>query len=93
MEPKELVERVLSVDENIRYVGVVGREYELLESRVRKGVKSLTEGKEREEFVEIVPAVILGAAEKLEKALGPISYSVIRYKKATLVFFRYRTIW
>jgi hypothetical protein len=41
---------------------------------VRKGIKPLTEGKEREEFVEIVPAVTLGAAEKLEKPLGPLYY-------------------
>jgi hypothetical protein len=90
LKPKELVDKIFSVDRRIRYVGIVGPapKYELLESRMREDVKSLTPEKIDSEFVEIVPEVILGASEKLEKDLGAIEYSLIRYKNVTLVFFK-----
>ena len=71
-------------------MGIVGPgpKYELLESRMREDVKSLTPMKADDEFVEIVPQVILGASEKLEKDLGEIAYSMTRYRNATLVFFK-----
>jgi hypothetical protein len=71
-------------------VGIVGPgpKYELLESRVREDVRSLTPMKIDNEFVEIVPQVILGASEKLEKGLGEIAYSMTRYRNATLVFLK-----
>jgi hypothetical protein len=90
LKPKELVDKIFSVDRSIRYVGIVGPapKYELLESRMREDVKSLTPEKIDSEFVEIVPEVILGASEKLEKDLGAIEYSLTRYKNVTLVFFK-----
>ena len=90
MEPKDLVDKIFSVDRHIRYVGIVGPapKYELLESRMREDVKSLTPEKTDSEFVDIVPQVILGASEKLEKDLGGIEYSLTRYKNVTLVFFK-----
>lgn len=71
-------------------MGIVGPgpKYELLQSRMRQDVKSLTPMKTDNEFVEIVPQVILGASEKLEKGLGEIAYSMTRYRNATLVFFK-----
>jgi hypothetical protein len=90
MEPKELAEKIFSVDGSIRYVGIVGPapRYELLESRMREDVRSLTPKKTETEFVEIVPQVILGASEKLEKDLGAVEYSLTRYRNVTLVFFK-----
>ena len=86
MTPKELAEKIFSVDKSIRYVGVLGGpKNELLESHMRDGVTSLTQEKDDQWFVEIMSPVILGAAEKLEKDLGRITYSLIRYKNVTLV--------
>ena len=90
MRPQELADRIFSLDKAIRYVGVVspGPKYELLESRMREGINSLTPQKTDDEFVETIPLFILGAAERLEKDLGSIQYSLIRYKSVTLVFFK-----
>ena len=90
MRPQELADRVFSLDKAIRYVGVVspGPKYELLESRMREGISSLTPKKTHDEFVETIPLFILGAAERLEKDLGSIQYSLIRYESVTLVFFK-----
>jgi len=90
MRPQELADRIFSLDKAIRYVGVVspGPKYELLESRMREGISSLTPKKTHDEFVETIPLFILGAAERLEKDLGSIQYSLIRYESVTLVFFK-----
>jgi hypothetical protein len=90
LKPKELADKIFLVDRSIRYVGIVGPapKYELLESRMREDVKSLTPQNTDSEFVEIVPQVILGASEKLEKDLGAIEYSLTRYRNVTLVFFK-----
>jgi len=89
MEPKEIVSKIFSADKSIRYVGIVGPgpEYKVLESRMKEGVKSLTADKNDREFVQIIPEIMLGAAEKLEKDLGKIEYALVRYKKLTLAFF------
>jgi hypothetical protein len=90
MKPKELADKIFSIDRSIRYVGIVGPapKYELLESRMREDVKSLTPEKTDSDFVEIVPQVILGASERLERDLGAIEYSLTRYRNAALVFFK-----
>lgn len=90
MQPKEIVDNIFAVDSNIRYVGVVGPgpKYEVMESRMRESVKSLSPEKTDKEFVEIIPQIILGAAEKLEEDLGRIIYSLIRYRNVTLMFFK-----
>lgn len=90
MRPQELADRIFSLDKAIRYVGVVspGPKYELLESRMREGINSLTPQKTDDAFVETIPLFILGAAERLEKDLGSIQYSLIRYKTVTLAFFK-----
>jgi hypothetical protein len=90
LKPKELADKIFSVDRRIRYIGIVGPapKYELLESHMREDVTSLTPEKTDSEFVDIVPQVILGASEKLEKDLGAIEYSLTRYKNVTLVFFK-----
>lgn len=90
MELGEIVDKIFSIDGNIRYVGIVGPEpkYEVLESRMKEGVKSLTPDKTDREFVEVIPQVILGASEKLEESLGSVIYSLIRYQNVTLAFFK-----
>ena len=90
VDPKELADKIFSIDRSIRYVGIIGPapKYELLESRMRENVKSLTPKNADSDFVEIIPEIILGAAGKLGKDLGAIAYSLIRYRNVTLVFFK-----
>jgi len=90
MEPRELVNKIFAADKNIRYVGIIGPgpKYNLLESHMREGVRSVTPERTDKEFAEIIPPIMLGAAERLEKDAGSIIYSVIRYQKVTLMFFK-----
>jgi len=92
MDPTQIVDTIFSVDKNIRYVGVVGPgpAYIIKESRMREGVKSLTPERKDREFIQVIPEIILGVAEKLEDDLGAIRYSLLCFQKLTLMLFRTR---
>jgi len=90
MEPGQIVDAIFSVDKNIRYVGVVGQgpDYEIKASRMRKGVKSLTRKEKDREFIQVIPEIVLGVANKLEDDLGGIRYSLLCFQKLTLTLFK-----
>lgn len=90
MSPRELADKIFSVDKTIRYVGIVGPgpQFRLLESRMRSDLKSLTPETTDREFVELIPQLMVGAAEKLENDLGSIKHCLISYEKVTLAFFK-----
>jgi hypothetical protein len=90
MELGQIVDTIFSVDKNIRYVGVVGPgpDYEIKESRMREGVKSLTREEKDREFVQVIPEFILGLANKLEDELGKVRYSLLCFQKLTLMLFK-----
>jgi hypothetical protein len=89
MDAKELADKIFAVDRNIRFVSVVGGlKNELLESRMREGVKSLSRDKEDRWFAQVLAPVMLEGAEKLEQDLGTITYSLVRYFKVTMVMMR-----
>jgi hypothetical protein len=90
MEPKQLVDTIFSVDKNIRYVGVVGPgpDYDIKESRMREGVKPLTPEEKDREFIQFLPEIILGIADKLKDHMGKIRYSLLCFQNATLMLFK-----
>jgi len=90
MEPRQIVDTILSADKNIRYVGVVGPgpDYEIKASCMREGVKSLTPEEKDREFIQVIPEIILGMTEKLENDLGKIKYSLLCFQKLTLMLFK-----
>jgi hypothetical protein len=90
MEPRQIVDTILSLDKNIRYVGVVGPgpDYVIKESCMREDVKSLTSDNQDREFIQFLPEIVLGIAEKLKDDMGRIKYSLLCFQNATLMLFR-----
>lgn len=90
MDPGQIVDAIFSVDENIRYVVIVGPgpDYEIKASRMREGVKSLTREEQDREFIQIIPEIMLGMCEKLEADLGKIRYSLLCFHRLTLMLFK-----
>jgi hypothetical protein len=78
MEPRQIVETIFSADKNIRYVGVVssGPDYDIKASRMREGVESLTPEEKEREFIQVIPWIMLGLAEKPEDGLRKMRYSL-----------------
>ena len=90
MDPEQIADTVFSVDKNIRYVGVVGKgpEYDVKISRMRQGLESRGSDDKVREFIELIPDLILGMAQKLEEDLGKIRYSLLCFQQLTLMLFR-----
>jgi len=89
MKAKELADKIFSVNTNIRYVSIVGGPNNaLLESRMREGVKSLSQEKDDRWFAQVLGPVMLEGSEKLERDLGRITYSMTRYHKVTMAVFK-----
>ena len=88
-DPKELADKILSLDKNIRYVGILDEtEFKILESRMQNGLESFTANQDDRWLIELFSPIIMGAAQRLEKDVGRIAYSVVRYEKVTLVVAR-----
>ena len=90
MEPSQIANTIFSVDDNIRYVGIVGPgpHHDVKFSAMRTGVNSLTREKEDREFIREIPETILGLCQKLEADLGEIRYSLLCFHRLTLMLFK-----
>ncbi len=89
MKPQELADTIFSLEKNVRYIAVVGGpNNEVLESRMREGVKSLSGDKEDRWFAQVLAPVMLEGARELERDLGLIAYSLIRFFKVTMLTMR-----
>ncbi len=89
MEPRQIVDTILSIDRNIRYVGIVspGPDHKIKASCMREGVKSLTPEQEDQEFIRNIPESVLGLCRSVEGDLGKVKYSMLCFHRITLMFF------
>ena len=88
IDNKEITENFFKLDKRIRYIAILNHQYDLLESRMRGGVSSLTPAQTDRDFMTIATSLIMDAAEKLRPFCGPIRRVTLRYEKVTLVFYR-----
>ncbi len=84
---KEVTENIFKLDKRIRYIAILNHQYDLLESRMREGVASLTPAQTDRDFMTIAAPLMVGAAERLRPFCGAIRRVVVRYDKVLLVFF------
>jgi hypothetical protein len=82
-----LVEEILEVDPDIRFVAHLDKDMKLLEMKMRPGVKPLTSEKTDEEFFSICHPIIRGVAGKLEDGFGKLKTLRIKYERGSIVFF------
>jgi len=88
IDNKEIAESIFKLDKRIRYVAILNHQYDLLESRMRGGVSSLTPAQTDLDFMKIATPLIVDAAEKLRPFCGTIRRITVRYDKVALVFYR-----
>ena len=85
---KEIADNIFKLDKRIRYVAILNHQYDLLESRMREGVSSLTPAQTDRDFMTVAAPLIIDAAEKLRPFCGAIRRLAVRYDKVLLVFYR-----
>ena len=87
-ESKSIADTIFELDKRIRYVAILNHQYDLLESKMREGITSLTPAQADREFMTIAAPVMVGAAEKLKPFCGTIRRVAVRYDRVLLVFYR-----
>jgi len=88
LDIKEITESIFKLDKRIRYIAILNHQYDLLESRMREGVSSLTPAQTDRDFMTIAAPLMVDAAEKLRPFCGAIRRVTVRYDKVLLVFYR-----
>ncbi|MGD0176987.1 MAG: hypothetical protein ABSC50_09220 [Candidatus Bathyarchaeia archaeon] len=88
IENKEITDTIFKLDKRIRYIAILNHQYDLLESRMRERVSSLTPAQTDRDFITIATPLIVDAAEKLRPFCGSIKRVALRYDKVLLVFYR-----
>jgi len=85
---KDATESIFRLDKRIRYIAILNHHYDLLESRMRQGVSSITPSQADRDFMTLATPLMVGAAEKLQPFCGMIRRVTVRYDKVLLVFYR-----
>ena len=92
MDVKKFAQEAFRRDERIRYVGIVDSQYHVLLSVMREGVASVSDEEDDRRFIQIMPPILVDAAEKLQVLLGALESVTIRYEKVLIVFFRIKNL-
>jgi hypothetical protein len=92
LDVEKFAQEAFRRDSRIRYVGIVDNQFHLLLSKMREGVESVSSTEDDRNFVQLMPPIIVDAAEKLQQILGKLESVTMRYDKVLLVFFRVRKL-
>jgi len=88
LDIKEVTESVFRLDKRIRYVAILNPRYDLLGSRMREGVSSLTPTQTDRDFIKIAAPLMIDSAEKLRPFCGSMRRLTVRYEKVFLALYR-----
>ena len=92
MDVDKFAEEAFKRDNRIRYVGIVDNEHHVLLSKMRDGIESVFTSEDRHNYVQVMPLIIIDAAEKLQRALGNLESVTVRYEKLLFAFFRVKRV-
>jgi len=88
LDVEKFADEVLKSDSRIRYVGIIDNQLNVLVSRMREGVQSLTSDEADRHYMQIAPNILIDVAEKLIPVTGRVESVTIRYEKLFMVYFR-----
>ncbi|MGA2626022.1 MAG: hypothetical protein ABSF63_03045 [Candidatus Bathyarchaeia archaeon] len=92
MDVEKFAQEAFRRDAKLRYVGIVDNQFHILLSKMREGVPSVTPAEDDRNFIQLMPPILVEAAEKLQRILGDLESVTMRYEKVLLVFFRVRNL-
>lgn len=88
LDIKEVTDSIFKFDKRIRYIAILDHHFDLLESRMREGLASLTPAQTDRDFMTIAAPLMIDASEKLEPFCGAVRRLILRYDRVLLVFYR-----
>lgn len=92
MDVDKFAEEAFRRDNRIRYVGIVDNEHHVLFSKMREGIESVFTSEDRHNYVQVMPLIVVDAAEKLQRVLGNLESVTVRYEKLLFAFFRVKKV-
>ncbi len=84
----KVVQRIFSLDQGIRYVGITDLEYHVVVSKMRPGVSSLTMTDADWNFLSMAPKIMVDSAQTLESDCGPLQIISMCYRKVMVAVYR-----
>ena len=88
VDAKAVTENIFKLDKRIRYVAILNPKYDLLESKMREGVSSLTPAQTDRDFMKMAAPLMIDSAEKLRPFCGAMRRLTVRYDKVFLALYR-----
>lgn len=87
---KSLCEDIFDIDKNIRFVGIVNTEGEVIDGGFRKGIEPLlNQNEEQDMYLQSLSNISF--FQSFSEKFGPVDYLIIRQKKITMMTFPYKT--
>ena len=87
---RNLCDKIIGLDRNIRFVGIVNKKGEVIEGGFQQGIEPLlNETDEQQMYVQSLWNVT--ALESFRGRLGRVRYSITEYEKVTLMTFPLRS--
>jgi hypothetical protein len=88
LDIRDVTEQIFKLDDRIRYVAILNLQYDLLESKMRKGVESLTPERTDRDFMEVATPLMVDSAGKLKPFCGGMKRITVLYDKVLLTLYR-----
>ena len=86
---KDICNEIFAVDKNIRFVGIVNREGEVIEGGFRKGIEPLLDQNEEQDMY-LQSLSNISFFQSFSAKFGPVDYLLIRQKKITMITIPYK---
>jgi hypothetical protein len=86
MQQRNLSDKIIKLDRNIRFVGVVNSRGEVIEGGFQEGVQPLLDGTDEQQMY-IQSLWNIAALEKYSSSLGKVRCNITEHDKVTLMTF------
>ena len=81
--------KIFAVDKNVRFVGIVNREGEVIEGGFRKGIEPLLDQNEEQDmYLQSISNITF--FQSFSEKFGPVDYLLIKQKKITMITIPYK---
>jgi hypothetical protein len=86
---RDICNEIFAVNNDIRFVGIVNREGEVIEGGFRKGIEPLLDQNEEQDMY-LQSLSNISFFQSFSEKFGPVDYLLIRQKKITMITIPYK---
>ena len=86
---RDICNKIFAIDKNIRFVGIVNKEGEVIEGGFREGIEPLLDQNEEQDMY-LQSLSNISFFQSFSEKFGPVDYLLIRQKKITMITIPYK---